>query len=122
MADKTKRPKGFLRRCIDRRYHEETRKLFEKATGLSNTDYWDEGIAGGAAVEADSTGADYAAHHGASLWGWGAHGSTCGGQPGASDAESAARLDRNITKLKPKYRGRHFRIFVTDDSADIHEV
>ena len=46
MAGTQEKPKGFLRRCIDRRFHEQTRQLFQQVTGLSPTDYWDEGIAG----------------------------------------------------------------------------
>lgn len=116
------KPKGFLRRCIDRRFHAQTRQLFEQATGLGQTDYWDEGIAGGAAVETNEAGADYAQKNGATIWGWQAHGSHCGGQPGVSDAESAARLDKNIAKQRKTRGGRHFRIWVTDDSAEITEI
>lgn len=122
MSVNQKESKGFLRRCIDRRFHEQTRQLFERATGLGRNDYWDEGVAGGAAVEVDSKGADHAAHSGATIWGWGAHGSHCGGQPNASDSESATALDSRITRLKQKYKGRHFRIFVTEDSEEIREV
>lgn len=33
---------GYLRRCMDRRFGEETRRAFEKATGLGPDAYWDE--------------------------------------------------------------------------------
>lgn len=122
MADQKEKSKGFLRRCIDRRFHAQTRWLFKTATGLSDTDYWDEGVAGGAAVNVNSNGADHAAAHGARLWGWQAHGSHCGGQPNVSDEQSAANLDNRIAKLKKKYPGRHFRIFMTDSSKEIREV
>lgn len=113
---------GFVRRCIDRRYGAGTREAFEQATGLGPAEYWDEAIAGGAAVDQPSTGLDYAVDHGANVFGWQAHLDHCGGQPGVSDEEIEARLDAQIAALKEQYPGRHFKIIASDAGMDIQEV
>ncbi len=74
--------KGFLQTCIDRRFVASSRKVFEKETGLSPTDYWHESYAGGAALNLTNTVAeDFAFSHGARIFGWQAHGDNCGGKP-----------------------------------------
>lgn len=113
---------GYLRRCMDRRFGQETRKAFENAAGLKPNDYWDESYPGGSAVETDQTGVEYAVKHGANVFGWQAHGDHCGGQPGVEDAEIQARLDAKIAQFKEKYPGIHYRIFVTEAGIDIREV
>ena len=113
---------GYLRRCMDKRFGEPTRQAFEKATGLGPTDYWDESYPGGTALPVDETGVVYACQHGATIFGWQAHGNHCGGQPSVPDSEIQQRLDTQIAELKQKYRGRHFRIFATEAGIDIKEV
>jgi hypothetical protein len=113
---------GYLRRCMDKRFGEVTRKAFEKATGLGSADYWDESYPGGAALDHDMTGLEYAISHGATIFGWQAHGNHCGGQPGVSDEEINNRLDNQTALLKKNYPGRHFRIFVTEQGVDIEEL
>ncbi|MBI2404739.1 hypothetical protein HYV22_00995 [Candidatus Gottesmanbacteria bacterium] len=107
---------------MDKRFGEKTRKSFEQATGLGPEDYWDESYPGGSAIPADETGVTYAFEHGASVFGWQAHGDHCGGQKGVPDSEIQERLDTQIAKLKQKYPGRHFRIFATEEGIDIQEV
>ncbi len=113
---------GYLRRCMDKRFGNDTREAFEKETGLGPTDYWDESYPGGAALPTDETGVAYASHHGATIFGWQAHGDQCGGQKGVPDSEIQQRLDMRIAELKQKYPGRHFRIFATEERIDIKEV
>lgn len=113
---------GYLRRCIDRRFGAKTRTAFEKVTGLGPDDYWDEAYPGGTALPAPTNGADLAAEHGASIFGWQAHGSKCGGQPGVGDSEIQDRLNAQIAQLKKRYPGHHFRIFATEVGIDIREV
>lgn len=114
---------GYLRTCMDRRFVEATRQAFEKATGLKNSGYWHEANPGGAALEIDETGEDYAAAHGASIFGWQAHGDRCGGQPGVDDATIEARLDALIAKRQKKFpKARHFRIFATEGNVEVVEV
>lgn len=113
---------GYLRRCMDKRFGEKTRKAFEKAAGIGPNDYWDQSYPGGTAVPTDPTGVDYAIQHGATVFGWQAHGDHCGGQPGVSDSEIQKRLDNQIAELKQKYPGRHFRIFVKETGIEVEEV
>lgn len=113
---------GYLRRCMDKRFGEKTRKTFEESTGLGPNDYWDESYPGGTALSTNATGLDYAASHGATVFGWQAHGDHCGGQPGVENAEILERLNTQIADLKTKYPGRHFRIFATESEIDIQEV
>lgn len=40
---------GFLRTCIDRRFVEGSRKVFQDTVGLAPTAYWHEAYAGGSA-------------------------------------------------------------------------
>jgi len=107
---------------MDRRFGQATRKAFEEKTGLAPTDYWDESYPGGAALDTDQTGIEYAASHGATMFGYQAHGDHCGGQPDVSDADIQARLDVQIAQLSKKYPGRHFRIFATEAGVEIKEV
>ena len=105
-----KNMRGYVRRCMDRRFGQATRKAFEEKTGLAPTDYWDESYP------------EYAASHGATMFGYQAHGDHCGGQPDVSDADIQARLDVQIAQLSKKYPGRHFRIFATEAGVEIKEV
>lgn len=116
------KPLGYLRRCMDKRFGEVTRKAFEQATGLGPNDYWDESYPGGTPLETSETGVNYATHHGVTVFGWQGHGDNCGGQPGVSDEEIQKRLDAQIAVLKEKYPGRHFRIFVKESGAEVTEV
>ncbi|GHO46596.1 hypothetical protein [Ktedonospora formicarum] len=115
---------GFLRTCMDKRFVAATRVAFERASGLSETGYWHESYAGGSAVPPVSgIGEEYAAAHGARVFGWQAHINNCGGQPGASDEEIASHLDSVIaTKLKQYPNARHFRILASEQGIDIREV
>jgi len=114
---------GYLASCMDRRFVVNTRRAFEKETGLSETQYWHESWPGGAAVPQSEVGEDYAYSHGARAFGWQAHGSTCGGQPGVSDQEIQQRLDTTIHAKVEKFPDAdHYRIFVTEDSLSITKV
>jgi hypothetical protein len=115
---------GFLRTCMDKRFVAATRAAFERATGLSATDYWHESYAGGSAVAPASTvGEVYAVAHGATIFGWQAHINTCGGQPGVSDEEIGKRLDRVVAAMVEQYpHARHFRILASERGIDIKEV
>lgn len=113
---------GYLRKCMDKRFGHKTREAFERVTGLTPTDYWVESYPGGAALPPDKTGVEYANTHGATIFGWQAHGNGCGGQQGVSDEEIQARLDSEIQKLKAAYPGTHYRIFVTESGIDVREV
>ena len=87
---------GFLRSCIDRRFVEATRSEFERLTGLSPTDFWHEAYAGGTALPpADPISENFAASHGATIFGWQAHIDHCGAfplPPENRDDEIRARL------------------------------
>ena len=119
MATKTL---GYLRRCSDRRFGESTRAAFENTAGLGPNDYWDQANPGGASVDTDPLMANYALAHGASMWGWQAHGDAYGGLSGRSNEEIQRLLDEQISAFKQHYPGRHFRIFVTEFEIDIQEV
>ena len=96
---------------------------FEQATGLKDNEYWQESFPGGAALATSLVGEDYATGHGACIYGWSAHGSNCGGQPGVSDAESKERLMKTIESKKLKFpTGKHFALFVTETGVDVKEV
>jgi hypothetical protein len=114
---------GFLRTCMDRRFVASTRAAFEKATGLGPADYWHEAYAGGVALPpASAIGEEYAAAHGAVIFGWQAHINGCGGQPAVSDQEIAQRLDRTLAAMREKYpKARHFRILASEDGIEIAE-
>ena len=120
----TQQPAGFLRTCMDKRFVAATRAAFEQASGLSATDYWHESYAGGSAVPPTSpVGENYAAAHGATIFGWQAHIDNCGGQPGVSAEEIARRLDATIATMLEKYpHARHFRILASEQGVDIREV
>ncbi len=114
---------GYLRTCMDRRFVEATRRAFEEVTGLKNAQYWHEANPGGAGLDIDPTGEDYAAAHGATIFGWQAHGDKCGGQPGVGDAEIEARLDALIAEKMKKFPdAQHFRIFAIEGHIQIEEV
>ncbi|EFH82099.1 hypothetical protein [Ktedonobacter racemifer] len=115
---------GFLRTCMDKRFVAATRAAFERASGLSSNDYWHESYAGGSAVPAaNNVGEEYAAEHGAAIFGWQAHINNCGGQPGVSDQEIEQRLDSVIQEKVQKYpQARHFRIVASEAGIDIREV
>jgi len=115
---------GFLRTCIDQRFVTSTRAAFEKASGLRPAEYWHEAYAGGAAVPPPNTkGEDYAASHGAAIFGWQAHLNGCLGQPHVIDHEIIKRLDRVIAKKRKKFpHARHFRIVASEEGIDIQEM
>lgn len=115
---------GFLRTCMDKRFVAATREAFEQATGLGPDEYWHESYAGGSAVApANTVGEQYAATHGATIFGWQAHINNCGGQPGVSDEEIGHRLDRVVAEMRVNYPdARHFRILASEQGIDIQEV
>jgi hypothetical protein len=115
---------GFLRTCIDKRFVDGSRRAFEWSTGLMATEYWHESYAGGSAVPPPNTiGEDYAAAHGATIFGWQAHVDNCGGNPGASNQQIEQRLDETIQAMLAKYpNARHFRILASEIGVDIREV
>ena len=70
-----------------------------------------------------TVGEDYAAEHGATIFGWQAHIDNCGGQPGVSAEEIGRRLDATIAAMLEKYPyARHFRILASEKGVDIQEV
>lgn len=115
---------GFLRTCIDKRFVAESRHTFEMYAGLLPTAYWHEAYAGGSALPPPNTiGEDYAASHGATLFGWQAHIDNCGGIPGASNQEIEKMLDQRIVLMLQKYpEARHFRIVASDRGISITEI
>src|SRR5262249_54778499 len=115
---------GFLRTCMDRRFIAATREAFEKTTGLGPTGYWQEAYAGGSALPpANTIGEEYAAAHGATIFGWQAHINNCGGQPGVSDEEIGHRLNQTLAAMREKYpNARHFRILASEEGIDIEEI
>ena len=115
---------GFLRTCIDQRFVAFTRSAFEKATGLRPGEYWHEAYAGGAAIPPPNTkGEDYAASHGATIFGWQAHLNGCLGQPHVIDQKIIKRLDRVVAKKRKKFpNARHFRIVASKGGIDIQEI
>jgi len=121
MKEKSERL-GYLRSCMDRRFMDEVRMVFEEKTGLSATQYWHESYPGGSALPTDETGEQYVSKHGVSVWGWAAHGSGCGGQPGVSDGEITVRLTEVINQKKEKYPGDHYKIFSTDAGTTIEKI
>lgn len=127
-------PLGFLRTCIDRRFVEASRKKFEEATGLSPVAYWHEAYAGGSARDASLVANDartgnniyadqYAFEHGATIFGWQAHIDTCGGLPGATNAEIVKALDEHIRAMIAKYPDSlHYRILASNSGIEITRV
>lgn len=115
--------KGYLNVCMDKRFWKKATELFSEKTGLSMTDFWVETNPGGVNTLENMTGQDYAAGHGAEIYGWGAHGSNCGGQPGVSDEASKAKLMERLEEKKAKFPGkRHFGLFLTELGVDIWEA
>jgi hypothetical protein len=110
---------GYLRRCMDRRFGEATRCAFEQAANLGANDYWDESTPGGSAISQGDTGIQFAITRGATVFGWQAHGNSCGGLPSATDEEIMRRLDEQILRMKKKYKGIHYRIFVTENAINV---
>jgi len=125
---------GFLRTCIDKRFVEDSRRAFEAATGLAPTDYWHEAYAGGSAKDPSpavtdlktgkNTYADeYAADHGATIFGWQAHIDKCGGLPDADNLAIARALDEHISAMIKKYPDfQHYRILASDEGITIVRV
>lgn len=115
---------GFLRTCIDKRFVAGSRYAFEEAAGLAALDYWHEAYAGGSALPPPNTiGEDYAAAHGATIFGWQAHVDKCGGIPNTSNQEIERMLDQRIALMQAKFpHARHFRILASDNGIDIREV
>lgn len=107
---------------MDKRFGADTRGAFEKSTGLGPNDYWDESGPGGSVAEFHPLGVEYAVHHGASIFGWQAHGDTCGGLPGKTDSDIQKLLDTNIQIFRKRYPGRHFRIFITESGITAEEI
>src|SRR5690554_806601 len=95
--------KGYLNVCMDKRFWKKATEMFTEKTSLSVTDFWLETNPGGVNTLENMVGQDYAASHGATVMGWGAHGSVCGGQQGISDDESKARLMQKIEEKKGKF-------------------
>lgn len=134
MSSSSAAPAGFLRTCIDKRFVEASRKAFEAATGLSPTSYWHEAYAGGSARDPSLVGNDartgdniyanaYAAEHGATVFGWGAHIDVCGGLPGATNAEIEQALDEHIRAMIEKYPTfQHYRLLASEKGIDIRRV
>lgn len=115
--------KGYLNFCMDKRFWQKATEMFARETGISETDFWLVTNAGGANTMSDPLGEDYAASHGATVFGWGAHGSTCGGQPGVSDAESKERLLKVIEEKKVKFPdATHYGLFLTEEKQEIWRV
>ena len=127
-------PLGFLRTCIDRRFVEASRRKFEEATGLLPVAYWHEAYAGGSARDSSLVGNDaktgnniyadqYAAEHGATMFGWQAHLDHCGGLPGADNTEIVKALNEHIQAMIAKYPTfRHYRILASDSGIEITRV
>jgi hypothetical protein len=114
---------GYLALCMDRRFVEATRQAFQQKTGLGDTAFWQESWPGGAAVAHDELGENYAYEHGARMFGWQAHGDTCGGQQGVTNDEIQQRLDAMIAKKVEKFsNATHFRIFVTEGIVSIKQI
>lgn len=115
---------GFLRTCIDKRFVAGSRYVFEEAAGLAAIDYWHEAYAGGSALPpANTIAEDYAASHGATIFGWQAHIDNCGGLPGVSNQEIERMLDQRISLMLAKFpHARHFRILASDGGIDVREV
>lgn len=125
---------GFLRTCIDKRFVGITRTRFEEVTGLPSVAYWHEAYAGGSArdpslVANDATTGNniyadqYAAEHGATVFGWQAHIDACGGLPGATNVEIENALDAHIRAMIAKYPNAvHYRILASDKGVEITRV
>lgn len=112
--------KGYLNVCMDKRFWKKAVDVFMEKSGLEITDFWLETNPGGVNTLENMTGQEYAAGHGATTFGWGAHGSNCGGQPGVSDEESKARLQKKIEEKKSKFpEGKHYGLWLTEDAVEI---
>jgi hypothetical protein len=115
--------KGYLSTCMDKRFWKQAAEMFAGETGMEMTDFWLETNPGGVNTQANPTGEDYAAGHGAQVMGWGAHGSNCGGQPGMSDEESKSILMTKIEEKKAKFPDKkHYGLFITEETAEIWEA
>lgn len=125
---------GFLRTCIDLRFVKASRRKFEEATGLGPAAYWHEAYAGGSARDPSLVANDaktgnniyadqYAAEHGATVFGWQAHIDKCGGLPGADNTDIEKVLDQHIHVMIEKYPDfQHYRILASDGGIDITRV
>jgi hypothetical protein len=105
---------------MDRRFWWNAAELFAERAGMPLHDFWLEPNPG---TKTDSLGEDFAIAQGAQIFGWGAHGSACGGQPGLTDQEIRIRLDAKIAEKEAKYPDKkHFGLFMTEETIEIWEV
>jgi hypothetical protein len=123
---------GYLHSCIDRRFVKGASDAFSTITDLAPTQFWQGATAGGAAlirgsIEALATirqerdvvakGIEHARNHGATVWGWQAHGDKCGGLPGAIDSVIEDRLHDTAQVASEILPGQHYVIFSTEGLA-----
>lgn len=128
-------PYGFLRSCIDKRFVEATRRAFEERVktdlhlpAFDSTSFWHEAYAGGSAKappgfpDGTSDGEAYSAAHGATIFGWQAHISLCGGfppPPPDQDPEIRAGLRRTFERKQAQYpRAVHYMILAKQVGTD----
>lgn len=97
--------RGILRRCMDPRFGDEQRKTFQKITGLKPNAYYDLAYPGGGALDDPTTGTTLAVNGGVEIWGFGAHGDRCAGQPGIEDDQIIERLNSQIAEFKQEFTG-----------------
>jgi len=61
--------KGYLNVCMDKRFWKKATEMFAEKTGLELTDFWVETNPGGVNTLDNMVGQDYAAGHGAEIFG-----------------------------------------------------
>jgi hypothetical protein len=114
---------GFLQMCIERRFHQAVQQRFQEVTGLKPTEYWiHTGVGGSPKMREDHQAPDYCQKEGATVMGWSAHGSKCGGLAGYSDEEIRRLLRAALREKTERYRGLSHHAFFAEEGDVPGEV
>jgi hypothetical protein len=107
---------GFLQMCIERRFHQAVQQRFQEVARLEPADYWvHTGVGGSPNMRDEHLAPDYCKQQGATVMGWSAHGSKCGGLPENSDAEIRQLLKDTLREKTERYEGlTHHAFFATE--------
>lgn len=121
-ADEYK-PLGFLQMCIERRFHQAVQQRFQEVANLKPTDYWvHTGVGGSPNMRDEHLAPDYCVKEGATVMGWAAHGSKCGGLPGYSDNKILHLLKATLVEKVERYKGLTHHAFFAQEGDSPEEV
>ena len=114
---------GFLQMCIERRFHQAVQQRFQEVAELKPTEYWiHTGVGGSPNMRDEHQAPDYCKKQGATVMGWSAHGSRCGGLPEYSDAEILRLLIDTLMEKAKRYQGLEHHAFFAKEGNNPGEV